>query len=97
MRRPHVEPLPQPPSCEKYSTGDGQNIRPGRQVEIEENGGCIILTHSDLGEDQEATGTEEQDKWDARTPLNPLARHAVHGALLRSSFENVKRSVFYCF
>jgi len=51
MRSPHVEPLPQPPSCEKYSTGDSQNIWPGRQVEIEENGGCIILTHSDLGED----------------------------------------------
>ena len=26
MRSPHVDPLPQPPSCEKYSTGDSQNI-----------------------------------------------------------------------
>jgi hypothetical protein len=32
---------------------------------------------SEVRKDYEATGTEEKDKGDARTPSNPLARHAV--------------------
>jgi hypothetical protein len=36
-----------------------------------------MLDLSEMREDYEATGTEEQDKGDARAPSNPLARQAV--------------------
>jgi hypothetical protein len=36
-----------------------------------------MLDLSEVREDYEATGTEEQDKGDAQAPSNPLARHAV--------------------
>lgn len=34
------------PSGKKYDAGNGQDIRPGHQVEVEENSGRIIVSDS---------------------------------------------------
>ena len=42
----------------------------------------IILKHSDLGENEEASGTEEQDKGDAAVHLIHL--HVMHSSMAPS-------------
>ena len=54
-----VKRFPHPPSGKKYDAGNGQDIRPGHQVEVEENSGRIIVSDSNRRSDEEAAGTEE--------------------------------------
>ena len=77
MHGPDVMPSQQPPACEEYCGGDGEDKRPGRQEEAEDHTGRIIPRLSKVREDDGAAGTEDQEKGDAREPVKPRALPAV--------------------
>src|SRR5678810_560220 len=77
MHRPYVMPSQQPPGCEEYCAGDGEDIGPARQEEAQDHTGRIIPCLSEVRVDDEAAGTEDQDKGDAREPVKPRALRAV--------------------
>ena len=77
MHGPDVMPSQQPPACEEYCADDGEDEGPGRQEEAEDHTGRIIPRLSELHVDDEAAGTEDQKKGDAREPPKPRALPAV--------------------
>ena len=88
MHGPYVVPSQQPPACEEYCAADGEDIRPGRQEEAEDHSGRIIPRLSELREDDETTGTEDQEKGNTREPPKPRARPAVQ--------QHHQTSLVYC-
>jgi len=77
MGRSHVKPFPQPPACEEYCAGEGEDIRPASQVEGQESDGRIVLRLSEAREGSKATGTEKQEQGNAHGPSDPITRPAA--------------------
>ena len=77
MHGPDVMPSQQPPACEEDCADDGEDKGPGRQEQAEDHTGRIIPRLSELHVDDEAGGTEDQKKGNAREPLKPGALPAV--------------------
>lgn len=76
MHGPDVMPSQQPPACEEYYADDGEDKGPGHQEEAEDHAGRIVPRLGELHVDDEAGGTEDQEKGDAREPVKPRERQS---------------------